>query len=68
MKKVGIMCNNYKLEKFKELLTKKGFTNYKVTPHNIELSIITVIVRKKNVNKVHKICKQVEAHFKTNKN
>ncbi len=32
MKKVGIVTDNYKLEKFKKELSAKGFTDFKVLP------------------------------------
>lgn len=68
MKRVGIVCDNYKLEKFKEKLNEKGFTNYTITSYQQKTSLISVVVRNKNVLQVYNICKQVEAHFKIMKN
>ena len=66
MKTIGIMCDHYKVDKFKELLTKNGFTNFEVKPQK-DMTIIKVIVRKQNINKVHKICQQVEAFYNKTK-
>jgi hypothetical protein len=66
MKKVGIVCDNYKLAKFKKDLTDKGFTDFEVIPCSVvdNTTLITVNVNKNKVDEVHKICKLVELHYK----
>jgi hypothetical protein len=65
MKKVGIVCDNYKVDRFKQELTAKGFTDFDVTPYKKnETTLIRVNVADDQVNEVAKICKQVELHFK----
>lgn len=69
MKKIGIACDPYKVEKFKTELEKGGYTDYEVT-HNAEiqpgvfLSVIRVEVPDNEVKAIAKICQMVELHFK----
>ena len=64
MKKVGIVADNYKVERFKKELTKKGFTDFVTSPFTAETTTIAVNVPDDKVSEVHKICRQVEIHFK----
>jgi hypothetical protein len=64
MKKVGIVVDNYKLEKFKSELTKKGFTDFDVTPFTKGCSTIRVNVPDDQIKEVGKICTLCELHFK----
>lgn len=64
MKKVAIVADNYKLEKFKKELTKKGFIDFEIFPFTPDTSTIKVNVQEKEVNEIHKICQLVEIHFK----
>jgi hypothetical protein len=64
VKKVGIVADNYKLNKFEKELTAAGFTNFKITPFTEDTSAITLYVLPKQVHDVHKICNKVEMHFK----
>ncbi len=65
MKKAGIVCDNYKVEKFKKELTAAGFTNFKVNPLTAKkLTSIIVYVEGNQINEVKNICIKVELHFK----
>jgi hypothetical protein len=64
MKKAGIVCDNYKVDKFKEELTAKGFTDFDVNGYAPGTTIIRVNVEDDQLVEVHKICKQVELFFK----
>lgn len=68
MKKIGITCDEYKLKKFEEELTAKGFTDFKVfkLPHNTKL--IQVLVKeedfKAHAETIRRLCVRLEYHFK----
>lgn len=64
MKKVGVVADNYKLDKFKQELTAKGFTDFKITPFVNNTSTITVNVPDDKLNEIRKLCQLVELHFK----
>jgi len=64
MKKVGIVADNYKVNKFKKELTAAGFTDYKTTPFTPVTTTISVKVPDDKVKEVAKICQLVEMHFK----
>lgn len=61
--KIGIVCDNYKVEKFKKELEKKGFNDLEVIPSGA-VTVIKIKTSKENQNKVAAICQLVEAHFK----
>lgn len=63
-KKIGIVCDDYKVEKFKEVLNDKGFRNFKVVKDRPKDTFITVKVKEKEIPKIRAICELVEAHFK----
>jgi len=63
MKKIGIVADNYKVERFKKELTKAGF-EYQITPFKGETSTILVNTDDDKVGDVKKICEAVEFHFK----
>ena len=64
MKTAGIVADNYKLDKFKEELTKKGFTDFKIVPFEKDTSTIKVQFREDQLKEIHAICSLVEIHFK----
>jgi len=64
MKTIGIVADNYKVEKFKKELTAKGFTDFKTFPFTTESTTIKVTVNDDKVNEISKICQLVEIHFK----
>lgn len=65
MKKVGIACDNYKVETYKAELTKRKFTDFKVldglTP---DMKIIQVTTEDNRVDTIKKICEELEGYFK----
>jgi hypothetical protein len=67
-KKVGITCDNYKLEKFKAELTKAGFTDFEVLCHKDNVSAIIVTCTEKDFFTLGILCQDVEEHFKAMKN
>jgi len=67
-KKVGITCDNYKLEKFKAELTKAGYTNFEVIQNKGNLSAIIVKCYEKDFIMIGSICQDVEEHFRAMKN
>ena len=67
MKKVGIVCDNYKVNKFKEELILKGFTDFEVIPLPKDCSNIVVNVAVELISEISKICQTVELYFKRSK-
>lgn len=61
--KIGIVCNNYKVEKFKKELAKKDFKDIECVEYGKTLTLIKVITPEENNPKVAAICQLVEAHF-----
>lgn len=64
LKKVGIVADNYKLDRFKKELTKGGFSHFEIKPFTEETSAIFISVLEKDVRAVNNICTKVETHFK----
>jgi nitrogen regulatory protein PII len=64
MKKVGIVADNYKVEKFKQELTKAGYPDFDIHPFTKDNTTIRVNVPDDKVNEIMKICKKIELHFK----
>lgn len=69
MKKIGIVADNYKIEKFKQELEARGLTNYEVSPGVAkETKLIGVFVEEKDfdeaIEKVRRLTKKIEYHFK----
>jgi len=72
MKKIGIVANNYKVERFKKKLAEAGFTDIEYTPitlaGNDQNTAIKVNVEDADFHKatkeITKICQLVELHFK----
>lgn len=72
MKIIGIVCDNYKVEKYKETLKEKGYTDFKETPlESGAISKVTAI--KINVpdwkfkeakKEIEKICRSLEFSFR----
>lgn len=63
-KTAGIVCDEYKVEKFKELLQEKGF-EFEVKP-GLSKGLKNIIVKMmpKDVKTIKTICQQVEMHYK----
>lgn len=66
MKKIAIVCDDYKLKMFKEELTTGGFTDHTVKPYSKgdKTSLISISTEADKVEMVVKICKKVELHYK----
>ncbi len=62
-KQFGIVCDNYKLNKFEKELTKAGF-QYNTEPFKYDCITIIVIAPAKKLMEVKKLCEKVEFHFK----
>lgn len=74
MKKIGIVCDNYKLEKYKETLKEKGFNEFEEIPDingfiSKEITVIKVIVPDWNYRvakkQIEKICHSLEFSFRS---
>jgi hypothetical protein len=65
--KTGIATDNYKLDKYKQELSAKGFTEFKVVPLDIpfseDLSVIQIEVAEEQLVEIRKICEFVEMYF-----
>lgn len=64
MKTTGIATDNYKLNKFKKELTKKGFTDFEIEPLINETSLISLKIQDHQLGEIKKICEKVEFYFK----
>ncbi len=63
--KSGIVCDNYKVNKFKTELAKAGFTEFTEAPFQKEkTTIIQVTHDNSKLNELEKLCKNVELYFK----
>jgi hypothetical protein len=65
MKKIGIVADDYKLERFKKELTQQGFTDFEVKQFTKNVSTIYVQIQDNQISKVADIWKRVELHYKT---
>ena len=63
MKKVGIVADNYKVEKFKKESSAKGFT-VETTPFTKDTTTMTINIDESQIGEIKKICQLVEIHFK----
>ncbi|HEY4326381.1 MAG TPA: hypothetical protein VGN20_20520 [Mucilaginibacter sp.] len=61
---VGIVADNYKVEKFKAELTKHEFTNFVEFPFKGKTTAIKVTIDEKLFPKLSALILKVEAHFK----
>jgi hypothetical protein len=59
----GIVVDNYKLDKFKEELTKLSFV-YTVHPFTQDTSTIKVVSEESRVPEIYQLCRRLEYHFK----
>lgn len=61
--KVGIVCDNYKLTKYKNELTKKGF-EFITAPFTHNTTTIQVNTTEDKVGEIKKLCEKLEFEFK----
>lgn len=64
MKKVGIGCDNYKINKFKSELKEIGITEISIKPLSIDTSFLTIKIQVEKVADVARVCQKVEFYFK----
>ncbi len=64
----GIVCDNFKIEKFKAELIEKGFNDFEVVPFTENTSTIKVKTESDKFSTIKKICEEVELHFTAMKN
>lgn len=64
MKKVGIVVDNYKVNRFKSELTKKGFTDIELHAFTKDCTTIRINVQDDQVSAVHAICIKIESDLK----
>lgn len=67
MATIGILADNYKVERFKKELIKDGFTDFEVAilnPQKNGCTAIKVTTDITNQPRIAKICQRVEFHFK----
>ncbi len=62
--KVGIVCDDDKVEKYKKELTANDFTDFTITPFKYESSTIAVNTSPHRIKELHKLCKKVEFEIK----
>lgn len=63
--KIGIVCDDYKLSKFKKELTMAGF-QFKTFPFIHGTTTIKVECEANKAMEVKKICEEIEAFYKAN--
>jgi hypothetical protein len=68
-KKIGIVVDNYKLNKYLKKIDDKDFKDVDHKPFNNESTAIFVFVKNEAFNKaksdIQKMCTELELHFKT---
>jgi nitrogen regulatory protein PII len=64
MKTIGIVADNYKLDKFKSELTAKGFTDFEVDDFGKGYKVIRVKVQDSQINELQQLVQRVQLHFK----
>lgn len=67
-KKIGIVIDNYKTKKYETELHNNGFNKIKVKPLMKDTTIIQIIVEKKDLPTIQKICEKLEKYFKIQQN
>jgi hypothetical protein len=60
----GILADDYKVERFKKELIKRGFTEFKVLPCKNDCTMIQVDTPANRMHDLGRLCKEVELHFK----
>lgn len=62
-KKIAIVCDNYKVDKFKAELKKAGYTNVKTYPFTELTTTIKIKTDEKNIQNLHALCIKIQADF-----
>ncbi len=65
-KKVGIVCDDYKLNKFRSELKEIGVTDFKTSVFDKKKNLITIQIEVdiEKVKEVQRVCEKVEFYFK----
>lgn len=63
MKTVGIVCDNYKVKKFKAELTAAGFA-HSSAPWKFNCTVIKITCESSKVDQIAAICRKCEIEFK----
>lgn len=65
----GIVCDNYKVDKFKKELEKEKFNDYEIFQNKggslSQTTTIRVKMDSSDIIRMKKLCQKVELHFKT---
>lgn len=65
--KTGIAADNYKLDKFKQELNARGYTDLTIIPLDLpnvkDISVIQVEVSIDKIDEIRRICELVETYF-----
>lgn len=64
MKRIGIVADNFKVEKFREELTKNGFTEFEEKQLPRGITSIYLMVEESKISQISEICRRVELYFK----
>lgn len=64
IKIAGIAADNFKLDKFEEVLKKNGFSSYTIEPFTEKVSILNIHIQEHETVTIHNICMGVEIYFK----
>lgn len=68
MAKIGIICDNYKVNIYKEALNKKGY-KYETYPQGKTLTVFKIAGDLKSDQPIiHEMCKELETKFQVRKN
>lgn len=63
-KKAGIVCDNYKVQRFKKELSDAGFEVHEEKPFTRGTTVLTVLCTTEEIQTIHTISRKVEFHFK----
>jgi len=64
MKRVAIVVDNYKIEKFREKLTEANLVISEEVPFIEKTTTLKVLCNKNQIPEIAKICQLLEIHFK----
>lgn len=62
--KPAIVCDNYKLAKFRKELAKIGITDFRESPFTSRTTVIAFEIPDERIPEITKLCKEVELSFK----
>ena len=65
--KIGIICDNYKVRKYKRKLKSKGY-EFETFPQGESLTVIKIDGEPSEQPKIQKICEELELYFKAKRN